>query len=181
MSGRNTAVMGIFAGRAAADNAVERLKEAGFRSTDVSVLIAENTGSKDFVHQKDSKAPEGTTVGASTGAVIGGSVGWLAGVGALSWSGLAPLAAAGPIMATLAGIGVGGSIGAVIGACVGLRVPEYEARRFEGCIHAGKALLSVHCDDRRRIGLAKLIMVKAGGGGVAARREAVASPAWATV
>jgi hypothetical protein len=77
----------------------------GFRNTDVSVLMPENAGTKDFVHHKDTKAPEGATTGAASGAILGGVVGWLAGIGALAIPGLGPLIAAGPIMGMLAGAG----------------------------------------------------------------------------
>ena len=61
--------------------------------------------------------------------------------------GLGPFIAAGPIMAALAGAGVGGGRGGITGALVGMGIPEYEAKRYEGRIKDGGILLSVHCDD----------------------------------
>src|SRR5206468_4762230 len=104
------------------------------------------TGTKDFAHEKHTKAPEGATTGAGTGAVVGGALGWLAGIGALAIPGLGPFIAAGPIMAALAGAGVGGTVGGVTGALIGLGIPEYEAKRYEGRITKGGILLSVHSD-----------------------------------
>ena len=80
MAGKNTAVFGIYLNRTAVDSAVDALKAAGFRNTDISVLFPENEGTKDFAHEKDTKAPEGATVGAGTGAVLGGGLGWLVGI-----------------------------------------------------------------------------------------------------
>src|SRR6266581_9582162 len=125
----NTAVFGIYPDRLATENAVAALKEAGFRNTDISVLFPENTGTKDFAHEKSTKAPEGATTGAGTGALLGGGLGWLVGIGALAIPGLGPFIAAGPIVAALAGAGAGGAIGgltgALTGALVGMGIPEY--------------------------------------------------------
>src|ERR1051325_5093999 len=120
MAGKNTAVFGIYRDRASVENAVDTLKVEGFRNTDISVLFPENVGTKDFAHEKGTKAPEGATTGAGTGAVVGGAVGWLAGIGALAIPGLGPFIAAGPIMAALAGVGVGGAVGGVAGALIGM-------------------------------------------------------------
>src|SRR3977135_3665087 len=134
MAGKNTAAFGIYRNRAAVENAVDALAQQGFRNTDVSVLFPDNEGTKDFAHEKNTKAPEGTATGAGTGAVIGGGLGWLAGIGALAIPGVGPFIAAGPIMAALAGVGVGGAIGGMPGGLVGLGIPEYEAKRYEGRI-----------------------------------------------
>src|SRR6266567_8259635 len=120
----NTAVYGIYTDRFSAENAVVALKEAGFRNTDVSVLFPENAGTKDFAHEKNTKAPEGVATGASSGAVIGGTLGWLVGIGALAIPGLGPFIAAGPVMAALAGVGAGGVVGGIAGALIGLGIPE---------------------------------------------------------
>src|SRR6188474_3388293 len=143
----NTAVFGIYSSRSGVENAVDALKAEAFRNTDISVLFPQNAGTKDFAHEKGTKAPEGAAAGAGTGAVIGGTLGWLAGIGALAIPGLGPFIAAGPIMGALSGVGVGGALGGVAGALVGAGMPEYEAKRYEGRIKNGGALLSVHCDD----------------------------------
>src|SRR6266849_4512933 len=146
MAGKNTAVFGIYRTRVAAEEAVDVLRNAGFRNTDISVLLPENQGTKDFAVKKDTKAPEGATTGATSGAVVGGVLGWLAGIGALAIPGLGPFIAAGPIMAALAGAGTGGVVGGLVGALVGMGIPEYEAKRYEGRIKQGGILLSVHSD-----------------------------------
>jgi hypothetical protein len=143
----NTAVFGIYPSYDAVERAVDALKAAGFRNTDISVLFPENVGTKDFAHEKGTKAPEGATAGAGTGAVVGGTLGWLTGIGALAIPGLGPFIAAGPIVAALAGVGVGGAVGGITGALIGLGIPEYEAKRYQGRITKGGILLSVHSDN----------------------------------
>src|SRR5712671_3683695 len=143
----NTAVFGIYPDRLSTENAVAALREAGFRSTDISVLFPENEGTKDFAHEKSTKAPEGAATGASSGAVVGGTLGWLVGIGALAIPGLGPFIAAGPVMAALAGVGAGGVVGGIAGALIGLGIPEYEAKRYEGRVKNGGILLSVHSDN----------------------------------
>src|SRR5579864_3651949 len=147
MAGKNTAVFGIYTDRMSVERAVEALKGAGFSNTDVSALFPENKGTKDFAHEKNTKAPEGATTGAGTGALLGGALGWLAGIGALAIPGLGPFIAAGPIMAALAGVGVGGAVGGMTGALIGMGMPEYVAVRYEGRVRKGGILLSVHTDS----------------------------------
>jgi hypothetical protein len=171
MAGKNTSVLAIFKDELAVGRAVDMLKMEGFRNTDISVLMADNRSNKDFAHEKDTKAPEGVTTGATTGAVIGGVLGWLAGIGTLAIPGVGPLIAAGPIMATLAGAGVGGATGGVLGALVGMGIPEYEAKRFEGLIKEGRALISVHCDKQEWVSKAKEVLERAGGADIASRNE----------
>jgi hypothetical protein len=144
---KNIAVFGIYPSRQSVEEAVLALKNADFRATDISVLFSENAGTKDFALEKHTKLPEGSSAGAGTGAVIGGTLGWLTGIGALAIPGVGPLIAAGPIISLLAGIGAGGMIGGIAGALVGMGIPEYEAKRYEGRIKEGGILLSVHCDS----------------------------------
>src|SRR5580704_8481238 len=162
MAGKNTAVLGIYPNRGSVDNAVDALKVAEFRNTDISVLFPESSGTKDFAHEKNTKAPEGTATGAGAGAVLGGGLGWLAGIGALAIPGLGPLIAAGPIMAALAGAGLGGAVGGIAGALIGMGIPEYEAKRYEGRVKDGGILLSVHSDKSDQTKRAKEILKRTG-------------------
>jgi hypothetical protein len=179
MAGKNTAAFGIFPNRTAASEAVDELIEAGFRTEDISVLMQENVGTKDFAHEKHTKAPEGTTTGAVAGGAIGGTLGLLAGIGALAIPGLGPFIAAGPIMATLAGIGSGGVVGGFIGALVGMGIPEFEAKRYEGRIKQGGILVSVHCDDGDWVSKAKDILTRSGAEDVSSAGESSADYATA--
>jgi len=171
---KNTAVFGIYSSRTNAGNAVDLLKAAGFRNTDISVLFAENLGTKDFAHEKGTKAPEGAATGAGSGAVIGGALGWLAGIGALAIPGLGPFIAAGPIMGMLSGAGVGGAVGGIAGALIGAGMPEYEAKRYEGRIKSGGILLSVHADDSEWAKRAKTILEETGAQDISSAGEASA-------
>jgi len=171
---KNIAVFGIYPDQLTAEDAVDSLKDSGFRSTDISVLFPDNQGTKDFAHEKHTKAPEGAVTGGSSGAVIGGALGWLAGIGALAIPGVGPFIAAGPIMGMLGGIGVGTAIGGLTGALIGLGIPEYEARRYAGRIRHGGILLSVHCDDPDWAKRARNILHQTGAEEVAAAGEAAA-------
>ena len=167
----NTAVFGIYPTYQLAESAVSALKSEGFRATDISVLVPENVGSKDLAHLRATKAPEGASAGAGSGAVIGGTLGWLVGIGALAIPGIGPLVAAGPIVAALAGAGAVGAIGGITGALVGMGIPEYEAKRFEGRVRKGGILLSVHADDASWTDRAKKILVRTGAEDVASTGE----------
>ncbi|MCA1788985.1 MAG: DUF3341 domain-containing protein [Thioalkalivibrio sp.] len=144
---RNVAVYGIYPNSMMVEKAVEELKDAGFRHTDISVLFPAGADTKEFAVEKETKAPEGAATGAGTGAVVGGTLGWLVGIGALAIPGVGPFIAAGPIMAALAGAGAGGLVGGLAGALIGMGIPEYEAKRYEERIKKGGILLSVHADD----------------------------------
>src|SRR5438876_7032798 len=172
MAGKNTAVFGIYPNRTSVESAVDALKTAEFRNSDISVLFPENTGTKDFAHEKSTKAPEGATTGAGTGALLGGGLGWLAGIGALAIPGVGPLIAAGPIMAALAGAGVGGAVGGLTGALVGMGIPEYEAKRYEGRVKEGGILLSVHSDNSDETKRAKEILQQTGAQDISSTGEA---------
>jgi hypothetical protein len=158
MEHKNKAVFGIYNTVAAADVATDTLVKSGFPASAVSVLMPENLGSKPIATEKTSKAPEGAATGAGSGAVLGGTLGLLAGIGALAIPGVGPLIAAGPIMAALAGVGVGGAVGGLTGALIGMGIPEYEAKRYEGYLKKGGILLSVHCDSSDEISRAKEIL-----------------------
>jgi hypothetical protein len=174
MAGKKTAVFGIYHTRNQAEQSVDRLLAAGFSNDDISVLLPDNQTSKDFAHQKNTKAPEGTTTGVTTGGAIGGTLGLLAGIGVLAIPGVGPFIAAGPIMGALAGLGVGGAVGGLIGALVGMGIPEFEAKRYEGRIKEGGVLLSVHCDTSDQITRAKDLLKQTGAQDISSSGEASA-------
>jgi hypothetical protein len=172
MAGKNTAAFGIYRTEASVRNAIETLESEGYRTTDISVLFPENQGTKDFAHEKGTKAPEGAATGAGSGAVVGGALGWLAGVGSIAIPGVGPFLAAGPIMAALAGAGAGGATGGLVGALIGAGIPEYEAKRYEGRIREGGILLSVHCDNSEWTSKAKDLLERTGADDVSSTGEA---------
>lgn len=175
MENKKTAVFGLYPGADAAERAVNTLIQAGFSNNSISVLLQDNQSTKDFAHEKHTKAPEGTTTGAATGGVVGGTLGLLAGIGALAIPGLGPFIAAGPIMGALAGLGVGGAVGGLIGALVGMGIPEFEAKRYEGHVKGGGVLLSVHCDTAEQITRAKGILTGTGATDIASVGETAVS------
>ena len=168
------AVFGIAKTEGQAVRIVEQARDAGFAGDDISVLFPDKGTSREFAHEKQTKAPEGATTGASTGAVVGGTLGWLTGIGALAIPGLGPFIAAGPIMAALAGAGAGGAIGGLTGALIGMGIPEYEAKRYEGRVRGGNVLISIHTEDRDRARRAKDIFEKAGAEDIATAGEKAA-------
>jgi hypothetical protein len=168
---KKTAVFGLYPSVERAERAVDQLVVAGFSNADVSVLMADTQGSKDFAHEKQTKAPEGTTTGVAAGGTIGGTLGLLAGIGALAIPGVGPFIAAGPIMGALAGLGVGGAVGGLVGALVGMGIPEYEAKRYEGRVKDGGVLLSVHCDTADEITRAKDLLKRTGANDISSAGE----------
>ena len=162
MSSKNTAVFGIYATAGTAEAAVDHLIARGFTNSAISVLLPDDESTRAFAHEKSTKAPEGAATGVTTGGVVGGTLGLLAGIGALAIPGVGPLIAAGPIMAALAGFGVGGAVGGIVGALVGMGIPEYEAKRYEGKVKDGNILLSVHTEDSTERDRAKKILENGG-------------------
>src|ERR1700719_2313968 len=155
-----------------ADTIVGKLRSAGFSDNDISVLFRDKGSSRDFAHKKATKMPEGATVGASTGGVVGGTIGLLAGIGALAIPGLGPFIAAGPIMAALSGGAIGAGVGGLTGALVGLGIPEYEAKRYEGKVKEGGILISVHSDSNDETKQAKDIFKESGAHDISSTGEA---------
>jgi len=174
MHSKKTAVFGIFHTEVQAERCASDLLAAGFLSDDISVLMPNNRGSKDFGLEKHTKAPEGATTGATAGGAIGGTLGLLAAIGVFAIPGIGPIIAAGPIMALLAGLGLGGALGGLTGALVGMGIPEYEAKRYEGHVKTGGVLMSVHCNTTDEISRAKDLLAQTGAQDIASSGEAAA-------
>jgi len=160
---------------AQAAQVVNDLKNAGFTREDISVLMHNHAGTKDFAVDNETKAPEGAATGAGTGALLGGGLGWLAGIGALAIPGLGPLIAAGPIMAALGGAALGGTVGGISGGLIGMGIPEYEAKRYEGQVKGGRALISVHSENSAETDRAKAIFEAAGAEDISTSGEPASS------
>jgi hypothetical protein len=157
---------------AQADAVVAKLRSDGFSDNDISVLFPDKGSTRDFAHKKATKMPEGATLGASTGGVVGGTIGLLAGIGALAIPGLGPFIAAGPIMAALSGGAIGAGVGGLTGALVGLGIPEYEAKRYEGKVKEGGILISVHSESNDETNRAKNIFKEEGAHDISSTGEA---------
>lgn len=168
----NKAVFCIVKAEAQASRIVDDLKSAGFSNNDVSALFPDKEGTRDFAHEKKTKAPEGAATGAGAGGLLGGTLGWLAGIGALAIPGVGPLIAAGPILGLLSGAAVGAATGGLAGALIGYGIPELEAKRYEGKVKGGNILLSVHADDGGEVSRAKEIFKKYGAEDITSTGEA---------
>ncbi len=144
---RPTAVYGVYSDREQVEKVVDRLRKEGFLSSDISVVFPDRDMNKEFALEKNTKAPEGAMAGGGTGLIVGGTLGWLVGIGTLAIPGVGPLLAAGPVVAALAGAGVGSAVGGIAGGLIGLGLPEIEAKRYEEEIKAGRILVSVHCES----------------------------------
>lgn len=132
----------------------DRLKDAGFSNTDVSVVFPEER-TRDSVR-------EGTLTGAGAGSVVGGGLGWLAGIGSLALPGVGPVIAAGPLMAAITGAAVGVAVGGVAGGLVSLGLPEAEARSYEERLKSGSILISVHTRSSGDMVRARAIFASSG-------------------
>jgi hypothetical protein len=171
---KNTSVIGIYEDRATVSDAIDVLHRAGYRATDISVLSSDNQGSKDFAHEKHTKAPEGAALGAAVGAVVGAALAWFASIQTATITGLGPLVAAGPVLAALAGTGAGGALGWIAGWLAGVRLPEYVAKRYAGRIRRGGILLSVHCDSQEWCDRAKKTLQETGARNISSASESAA-------
>ena len=155
-----------------ADAIVGKLRSAGFSDNDISALFPDKESTRDFAHKKETKMPEGATVGASAGGALGGTIGLLAGIGALAIPGLGPFIAAGPIIAALSGGAIGAGVGGLTGALIGLGIPEYEAKRYEGKVKEGGILISVHSENNEETSSAKAIFKEEGAYDISSTGEA---------
>lgn len=169
-----TSVFCIAPTQSVADDIVSRLKSSGFSDNDISVLFPDKTSTRDFAHEKNTKAPEGATAGAGAGGLVGGTLGLLAGIGLLAIPGVGPFIAAGPIMAALSGIAVGAAVGGITGALIGMGIPEIEAKRYEGKVKDGNILISAHARDSDAVAAAKRVFTEAKATDISSSGEASA-------
>jgi hypothetical protein len=167
------AVIGIVETRAQAETVVDTLRATPhIRVNDISVLLPDVQGSKDFAHEHHTKAPEGAAAGAGAGGVLGGTLGLLAGIGALAIPGVGPRIAAGPVLAALSGAAAGAAVGGLTGALVGLGIPEIEAKAYEGKVRGGNILIAVHAETREAQKAAEDVLKQVGAHDVGVTSEA---------
>jgi hypothetical protein len=171
---KNTSVTGIYTDHATVSDAINVLQKTGYRATDISVLSAENHGSKDFALEQRTRALEGAATGAAVGAAVGAALTWFASAQNVSIPMLGQLAAAGPIVAALAGAGAGGALGWVVGLLAGVCRPEYVAKRYAGRTRRGGILLSVHCDSQEWCDRAKKALRNTGARKISSAPESAA-------
>jgi hypothetical protein len=169
---KKTTVIGMLSTQQQAEQIVIDLQRAGFGTNDISVLFPDQAGSRDFAHEKNTKAPEGAVAGTGAGGIAGATLGLLAGIGALAIPGAGPFIAAGPIMAALSGAAAGAAVGGIAGGLIGMGIPEIEAKQYEGKLRQGGILLSVHVDTNEEKARAKKVLGAAGARDVFATGEA---------
>jgi hypothetical protein len=141
-----------------ANRVVEALHAAGFYADDISVLLPSRSGTRDFAHEHNTKAPEGAIAGVGAGGVLGGALGLLAGLGSIAIPGVGLFLAAGPLFAAMSGVGAGAALGGVTGALIGMEFPEMEARRYEGKVKGGNILISVHAETTEALRRAEAVL-----------------------
>lgn len=150
-------VVCIVQDRVTAETIVDQLKASGFGDNDLSVLFPDKQGTRDFAHEHNTKAPEGAVAGVGAGGALGGTLGLLAGIGALAIPGLGPFIAAGPLVAALSGAAVGAAAGGLTGALIGMGIPEIEAKMYEGKVKGGNLLVAVHTENAEQQKVAERI------------------------
>jgi hypothetical protein len=168
-------IHGTVRDRDTASKVVDSLKQAGFESNNISILMSDKRETRDFAVTNETQAPEGAATGAGTGAILGGALGWLTGIGAIAIPGVGPLIAAGPIMAALSGAVVGGAVGGIAGALIGMGIPEEDAQRYESSVKLGKALISVHAKNDEEAERAREVMAMAGAHDITTSAEAAST------
>jgi len=166
------AIFCIATNESQAEMMINQLKIEGFSDSDISILFPDKTGTKDFAHEQHTKAPEGAVTGGTTLGIVGGTLGWLASIGTLAIPGIGPFVAAGPIMAALSAAAIGATLGGITGALVGMGIPEFEAKRYEGKIKEGNILISVHSENHEETKRARDILEATGAHDISTSSEA---------
>jgi len=169
---KNRVVIGIVDGEIQAENIVQKLEQAGFSTSDISAIFPDKHGTKDFAHEHNTKAPEGAVAGVAGGGVLGGTLGLLAGIGALAIPGLGPFIAAGPLMAALSGAAAGATVGGIAGALIGMGIPEIEAKKYEGKLRGGNILIAAHVESSEQETRAKEVFRREGAHDISSTSEA---------
>jgi len=171
-----SSVFGIATSETHLRDIITRLDAARFRREDRSVIFPDQSPHP-LAHEKGSKAPEGAVAGGLTGAGVGGIIGLLAGIGSLAIPGVGALIAAGPLLGLLSGAAVGAAAGSLTGSLIGLGIPEYEAKRYEGHLKDGGILIAVHADNADWAKKAKKLLIDAKAVDVAISKEVAARAA----
>jgi len=144
---QRSTIVGVFEDRRHADQAVNELRQAGFREDQIGVAMRHAEGTTDAAtDENDSHA--GT--GAMTGILTGLGLGALAGLGVLSGviPVVGPAIAAGTLGVILSNAAAGAGLGALVGALVGAGIPEEEAKYYQGEFEAGRTIVTVNADGR---------------------------------
>lgn len=133
-------VIGIFPDYPTAQAGIAKLREEGFSSLEISLVGHDPAASADV--RDAAQYGDETETGAITGATVGGSIGALAGVAALTVTGVGPVIAAGAIATGF----TGAIVGTLIGAFQGWGIHEDHLKNYEDMIKAGRCLVVVRGD-----------------------------------
>lgn len=139
-----------------AKSAVHDLESLGIRHDDLSIVASNTDGAHGdhggHGHHGDGVNEDGdVSRGTSTGAMLGGVGGLLAGLGLLAIPGLGPIVAAGWLASTAAGAGIGALGGAATGSIVGALKEaghtDEEAHVYSEGVRRGGTLVSAKVPD----------------------------------
>jgi hypothetical protein len=137
---------------------LQHLRNIGFRSSEVSVLLKEK-------ETKNISVKENVIRGAETGGLLGGALGGLVGLTAVTIPAVGAFMLAGPIIAALSGAAVGGVVGGLAGgsgALARMGIPEEVSNRLQHRILGGGILIAVHSDDPARLDRAMRVFKSSG-------------------
>jgi hypothetical protein len=153
-------VIGIFDDYAAAGNAIDGVKEAGFAGEDISIVGRDMDDMRSVTSHVVESHGMDKTVG---GMIVGGAVGGLlVGLATAIIPGVGGFLVAGPIMAAISGAAAGTYVGFLAGVLAHFDVPQYQAKVYETHLTAGKVLVAVHTDDPAKRLSAEQIMDRFG-------------------
>ncbi len=160
---------------------VQALESAGVPHTDISIVgnNADNAHGTAATTTGDVPDATKTGAGATTGTVLGGGLGLLTGIGLLAIPGVGPVVAAGWLIATVTGAGIGAAGGGVLGSLIHAGVPEEHAHAYTEGVRRGGTLVTVRGDDAQAATIESVLEGRtAAAVDVTARRAAYTSSGW---
>jgi len=145
---KQTVAVGVFETRREADQAVEQLRQAGFRSDQIGVAARDSDGTKKTA--KNKSEAENVGGGAVAGALAGAGIGGLIGLGVLAGviPVIGPAIAGGTLGVILSNAAGGAAIAGLSGALIGWGMSKEDATYYEEEMKAGRYIVTVHADGR---------------------------------
>ena len=157
-------IIALFATREDAEKTIQELhKDVGIDASEISYVYKTEEGDEREI-DADDVINDTTGEAAQKGAVVGGSIGAIAGIA--TFAGIipviGPIFAAGPLLTALgigagavgttaAGAVTGAAAGGLIGALVSWGTPEEVARSYEERVLAGDILVAVHSEKYEEV------------------------------
>jgi hypothetical protein len=134
-------ISGLFDTEAAAENAVSQLKNMGYTSDEITIIMKDRNAARDLAEGTGTRTMADVGTGAAIGGTIGAVLAGLLAVGSVTIPGVG-LIAAGPLAAMLAGAGAGGAAGSLVGWLVGAGVSEDVAPYYERGLNEGGVVVT---------------------------------------